>query len=110
MDSFDRSHSCQAGPSVKHNDGAGNGKQPQIVAVKTEKDAQTGYGMIGIAPEVNYMHASIFQSTRIGLERTLDLTKTIVVLLTQMVTGKIPAEVGGPVMIVQAIGDAPSKV
>jgi len=62
--------------------------------------------MIGIAPEVNYVHASIIQSTRFGMERTLDLTKTIVVLLTQMVTGKIPAEVGGPVMIVQAIGDA----
>ncbi|MDR3541080.1 MAG: RIP metalloprotease RseP [Desulfosporosinus sp.] len=83
-----------------------NEKQVQIVSVKTEKDAQTGYGMIGIAPEVNYLHASFLQSTRFGMERTLDLTKFIVVTLAQMVTGKIPAEVGGPVMIVQAIGDA----
>ena len=83
----------------------GNIKQPQIVSVKTEKDAQTGYGMIGIAPEVTYTHASILQSTRIGLERTLDFTKLIMVTLTQMITGKIPAELGGPVMIAQAIGE-----
>ncbi len=80
------------------------GKQ-QTVSVKTEKDAQTGHGLIGIAPEIVYTHASILQSTRYGLERTLDFTKTIVVLLVQMITGKIPADVGGPVMIAQAIGE-----
>ena len=77
----------------------------QTVSVKTEKDAQTGHGLIGIAPEIVYTHASILQSTRYGLERTLDFTKTIVVLLVQMITGKIPADVGGPVMIAQAIGE-----
>ncbi len=82
-----------------------NVKQHQIVSVKTEKDAQSGYGMIGIAPEVTYMHASILQSTRFGLERTLDFTKFIMVTLTQMITGKIPADLGGPVMIAQVIGE-----
>lgn len=82
-----------------------NEKQPQTLSVKTEKDAQTGYGMIGIAPEVTYVHASIIQSTRFGLERSVDFTKLIIVTLVQMVTGKIPAEVGGPVMIAQAIGE-----
>ncbi|MGC7870536.1 RIP metalloprotease RseP [Desulfosporosinus sp. SYSU MS00001] len=81
------------------------GNKTHVVSVKTEKDAQTGYGMIGIAPEVVYMHASILQSTGFGLQRTLDFTKFIVVTLTQMVTGKIPADVGGPVMIAQAIGE-----
>ena len=81
-----------------------NGKQ-QTVSVKTEKDAQNGHGMIGIAPEIIYTHASILQSTRYGLERTVDFTKTIVVVLAQMITGKIPADVGGPVMIAQVIGE-----
>ncbi|MHB8075891.1 RIP metalloprotease RseP [Desulfosporosinus fructosivorans] len=80
------------------------GKQ-QTVSLKTEKDAPTGHGMIGIAPEIIYTHASILESTRYGLERTVDFTKTIVVLLVQMVTGKIPADVGGPVMIAQVIGE-----
>lgn len=82
-----------------------NGKQHQAISVKTEKDAQSGLGMIGIAPEVTYTHASILQSTRVGLGRTVDFTKFIVVTLVQMITGKIPAEVGGPVMIAQAIGE-----
>lgn len=81
----------------------GNGKQQQTVAVKTEKDAQTGHGMIGIAP---LMHTpSIIQSTRFGIERTVDFTKFIMVTLAQMITGKIPADVGGPVMIAQVIGE-----
>lgn len=80
------------------------GKQ-QTVSVKTEKDAQSGHGLIGIAPEIIYTHASILQSTRYGLERTLDFTKFIVVTLVQMITGKIPADLGGPVMIAQVIGE-----
>ncbi len=82
-----------------------NEKQVQTLSVKTEKDAQTGYGMIGIAPEVIYEHASILEATHYGIERSVDFTKLIMVTLTQMVTGKIPAEVGGPVMIAQAIGE-----
>jgi len=81
------------------------GQGKQIISVKTEKDAPTGHGMIGIAPEIIYSHASIIQSTRFGLERTLDFTKFIMVTLVQMVTGKIPADVGGPVMIAQVIGE-----
>jgi regulator of sigma E protease len=80
-------------------------QQHQTISVKTEKDAPTGNGMIGIAPEIIYTHASILQSTRYGLERTFDFTKTIMMLLTQMITGKIPADVGGPVMIAQVIGE-----
>jgi len=81
------------------------GKQQLIIPLKTEKDAQTGYGMIGIMPEVIYTHASILQSTRFGLERTLDFTKFIMVTLVEMITGKIPVDVGGPVMIAQVIGE-----
>jgi len=82
-----------------------NGKQHQTVAVKTEKDAPTGQGRIGIAPEITYLHASILQSTRFGIERTVDFTKFIMVTLAQMITGKIPADLGGPVMIAQVIGE-----
>ena len=82
-----------------------NQSQRQTVSVKTEKDAQTGYGLIGIAPEVTYVHASILESTRLGFQRSVDFTKLIIVTLTQMITGKIPAELGGPVMIAQVIGE-----
>ena len=81
------------------------GNQQQTIAVKTEKDPQSGNGMIGIAPEITYVHASIIEATRLGFERSVDFTKLIVVSLVQMVTGKIPADVGGPIMIAQVIGE-----
>ncbi|AET70043.1 putative membrane-associated Zn-dependent protease [Desulfosporosinus orientis DSM 765] len=84
-----------------------NDKQRQTISIKTEKDAQTGNGMIGIAPveEVIYVHASILEATRVGIQRSVDFTKLIVVSLVQMITGKIPADVGGPIMIAQVIGE-----
>lgn len=82
-----------------------NGKQRQTVSVKTEKNPKNGKGMIGIEPEIIYTHASILQSTRFGIERTVDFTKFIMVTLAQMITGKIPADIGGPVMIAQVIGE-----
>lgn len=81
------------------------GTEKQTVSLKTEQDPQTGFGMIGIAPEVTYVHASIFEATRVGIERSADFTKLIIVTLTEMITGKIPADVGGPVMIAQVIGE-----
>jgi len=81
------------------------GGEQQSFTINTEKDAQTGYGMIGIVPDLVYQHASILQSASFGLARTADFTKYIVVTLVQMITRQIPADVGGPVMIAKAIGE-----
>lgn len=77
------------------------------IKLTTEKDPQTGNGMIGIAPppEIIYEKASLPQSVRLGLKQTYDFTKFILVSLIQMITRKIPADVGGPVAIAQAIGE-----
>ncbi|HZK54178.1 MAG TPA: RIP metalloprotease RseP [Desulfosporosinus sp.] len=80
-------------------------QQHETLSVKAEKDAESGYGMIGIAPEVIYSPVSILEATRFGLKRAVDFTSLIMVTLTQMITGKIPADVGGPVMIAQVIGE-----
>ena len=80
------------------------GNHQETVKLTTEKDPQSGYGMIGIAPEVIYQHLPLLQTVRFGLSRTLDFTKFILVTLMQMITRKIPADVGGPVAIAQAIG------
>jgi regulator of sigma E protease len=79
-----------------------NGKQ-RALTIQTEKDEQTGNGMVGIAPEVIYQKTSILESARYGLERTVDFTRLILVTLAQMITREVPADLGGPVAIVQAI-------
>lgn len=79
------------------------GKQ-RALTLQTEKDDQTGYGMVGIAPEVVYEKTTILESARYGLERTIEFTRFIMVTLVQMITREVPADVGGPVAIAQVIG------
>lgn len=81
------------------------GNQRQTLTITTEKDPQSGYGMIGIAPEVVYDKVSILKSAQYGWQRTIEFTKFILVALVEMITGKIPADVGGPVAIAKAIGE-----
>lgn len=79
--------------------------QQTIYKVTPELDETTGHGLIGISQEVVYEPASFFKSVSYGIDRTAEFTKFIVVTLGQMITGKAKAEVGGPVMIAQAIGE-----
>jgi regulator of sigma E protease len=79
------------------------GKQ-QALKIKTNKDPQSGNGMIGISPEVIYQKTTILESARYGLERTVEFTRYIMVTLGHMITREVPADVGGPVAIAQAIG------
>ncbi len=81
------------------------GKEQKNLTVATAKDPQTGYGMIGIAPDIVYQQVSIFKAAQFGWERTIEFTKFIMVSLVEMITGKIPAEVGGPIAIAKAIGE-----
>jgi regulator of sigma E protease len=80
------------------------GKQ-ETFTLQTEKDEQTGYGMVGIAPEVIYQKTSLIDSIKYGWQQTVDLTKLIIVTLAKMITGKTQAELGGPVAIAQVIGE-----
>ncbi|MHB8126479.1 MAG: RIP metalloprotease RseP [Desulfitobacteriaceae bacterium] len=82
------------------------GNKRETFKLSTEQDPQSGNGIIGIAPEVVYKHVPIFEAVRLGFTNTIRFTREIFVALIQMITGKIPAEVGGPVAIAQAIGEA----
>ena len=48
---------------------------------------------------------NVIDSMKFGLTQTYNFTKNILVALVQMVTGKIPVDVSGPVGIVKTIGD-----
>lgn len=84
------------------------GKQ-QTFTMQTERDEKTGYGMVGIAPEIIYERTSLVDSLKYGWQQTVDLTKLIIVTLAQMITGKTQAEIGGPVAIAQVIGEGAER-
>lgn len=83
--------------------------QKDMVKITSLQDSSTGFGIIGIAPQVNYEQASVLQAAQYGLERTYDFTKYIIIAFVEMITGKIPADVGGPIAIAQVTGDAAAR-
>lgn len=66
------------------------------------KDASTGQVMIGIGPRNDRF--SFFGSLKMGWQETAWFTKQIVSILTNMVTGKIPAEGAGPIGMIVMVG------
>ncbi|ADY56548.1 membrane-associated zinc metalloprotease [Syntrophobotulus glycolicus DSM 8271] len=68
-------------------------------------DQQSGQGLIGIVPQVINQKVSVLKATQYGLTQTADFTKMIVMYLVQMVTGKVPVDLGGPVAVAQVIGE-----
>ncbi len=77
--------------------------------VTPKLDPQYKQGMIGIANSVTFMKKGTLDAAGFGLQRTWDFTKFIVVSLFEMITGKMKAEVGGPVAIVSAIGQGAAQ-
>ena len=59
---------------------------------------------IGITNAV--VRYNFFTAIGIGFQQTYEFTKQLLVALFQMITGQIPAEVTGPVGIVNILGDA----
>jgi regulator of sigma E protease len=75
------------------------------MAITPEFDQQSGRGLIGISPNVLNQKVSVVKSTQYGLQQTVEFTRMIVVYLVQMITGKVPVELSGPVAVAQVIGE-----
>ncbi|MDD2421093.1 MAG: RIP metalloprotease RseP [Heliobacteriaceae bacterium] len=74
-------------------------------------DVERNIGQIGIMVDEGTMSVErkgFFTALNLGLTNTYELTVMVVKSLVQMITGRIPADVGGPVLIVSEIGKAAS--
>ncbi|HWJ03550.1 MAG TPA: RIP metalloprotease RseP [Verrucomicrobiae bacterium] len=79
------------------------------IKITPKYDAQSKRYLIGIGADQVFAKKGTFEAATFGLQRTLDFTKLIITSIFQMITGKIPADVGGPVAIVNAIGEGASQ-
>jgi len=82
-----------------------DGKQIAM-AIQPTYDQQSGNWQIGVMPPV--VRQNFFVAVKNGIVQTYVFTKLIIVSLVQMATGKIAADVAGPVGIVNIIGQATS--
>lgn len=80
-------------------------KQVVTVNITPQLDPQTGNGLIGIVPQIVNQKVSVLKSTQYGLQQTVDFTRLIIMAIIQMITGKAPVELGGPVAVAQVIGE-----
>lgn len=76
---------------------------PLEVHVTPQRDSETGLGLIGIKDSL--MTYNIGAGLKLGIERAVSILILIVSSLVQIITGQAPAEVAGPVGIVQMIGE-----
>ncbi len=75
----------------------------QEIPVTPEADSETGRGLIGIGPKT--VMYQFVPSLLLGVENTWMFLNFIFVSLLQMITGQIPADVAGPVGIVQIVSE-----
>lgn len=79
------------------------------IKLTPQPDPQSNQYLIGIGASTVYEKKGIVEAASFGIQGTFRFTKFILVSLFHMITGKIPADVGGPVAIVNAIGEGASQ-
>ncbi|HZK23855.1 MAG TPA: RIP metalloprotease RseP [Oscillospiraceae bacterium] len=77
--------------------------QTSTVTVTPERDAETGEGRIGIGAETRKY--ALLPAIRMGIEHTVWFISFTATSLLQMVTGKVSADVMGPVGIISLVGE-----
>lgn len=82
-----------------------NTNKVQTLEITPELDQQSGRGLIGISPNITNQKVSVLKSAQYGLQQTVAFTKLIVLYIVQMITGKMPVELSGPVAVAQVIGE-----
>lgn len=75
------------------------------VEMKTIR-GEDGLGKMGIYPAEEYVKIGFLQSISLGLQWTVTFTAVIMEFISKMIFGQVPAELGGPVRIVNEIGVA----
>lgn len=75
------------------------------VTVVPEYDQKLNRGIIGIMPVIDNYRPGVFESIGLALKQTYMVANSMVVGIAQMVTGKIAAEVAGPIGVAQMAGE-----
>ncbi|MBT9172661.1 MAG: Regulator of sigma-W protease RasP [Syntrophomonadaceae bacterium] len=75
----------------------------QNVQVVPRRDPQTGLGLIGISPQTRLF--AFLPSLQQGLTHTFGFLDLITGSILQMVTGRVPPDLVGPVGIIQIVGE-----
>jgi len=77
----------------------------RVVTVVPAYDEKVNRGVIGIMPQLDKMHPGFVEAVSLSFKQTYMVADSMVVGIVQMVTGKIAAEVAGPIGVAQMAGE-----
>jgi len=80
-----------------------NGRQLNMI-IQPYYDSDSSSWVIGIHPE--QLRQNIFTAIGLGVRQSIYFVRELLVAIVQMISGRVPVEVAGPVGIVTIIGDA----
>jgi regulator of sigma E protease len=80
-----------------------NGRADKTV-VTPEFDPQGNRGIIGVVPVINNYHPGLFEAAGLAIKQTYVVASAMLSGLGQMITGKAPADVAGPIGVAQMAG------
>ena len=76
----------------------------QTVSMIPEYDASANRGIIGVMPHIENFRPGILEATGLAFKHTYTIADSMVIGIVQMVTGKIAADVAGPIGVAQMAG------
>lgn len=76
----------------------------QSVTLVPEFDQRANRGIIGVTPEIIIKRPGFIEATGIAVKHTYTIASSMLVGLGQMVTGKIEADLAGPIGVAQMAG------
>lgn len=73
--------------------------------VVPEYDEKAGRGIIGVMPQIEKHHPGFAEACSLSVKQTYVVANSMVVGIAQMITGKVAAEVAGPIGVAQMAGE-----
>ena len=77
----------------------------QIATVIPEFDEKANRGIVGIMPVLDKYHPGVVESVGLSIKQTYMIASNMMVGIAQMITGKVAAEVSGPIGVAQMAGE-----
>ncbi|MEG6585921.1 RIP metalloprotease RseP [Dendrosporobacter sp. 1207_IL3150] len=74
-------------------------------AIIPEYDSKADRGIIGVTPKIDKYQPGIVESIGLSFKQTYTVTSSMVAGIYQMITGKVSAELAGPIGVAQMAGE-----
>ncbi|SDL72938.1 regulator of sigma E protease [Dendrosporobacter quercicolus] len=77
----------------------------KVAAITPEYDAKADRGIIGVMPQIQHYQPGILEGLGLAVKQTYTVTVSMITGIVQMITGRVDAELAGPIGVAQMAGE-----